>query len=310
MSALGIESSSLRLLGLSAATAVLVAACGGAAATPTAVTPTLAPATPAAPATPVAPASVAASGPLTIATGTTSVGTVLTGKDGLTLYIWKKDTTPNSSGCTGGCATAWPPVTVGAGETPVAGAGVTGTLATFTRSDGSAQVSYNGAALYYFASDTKAGDATGQGKGDFFVATPGGAAGSPAASPAVSGAGGSTVTIGMATAGTVSYLTGADGKALYVFKKDSAGSSACTSSDCVGAWPPLSVATGQTAAAGSGVTGTVATFARADGSMQVSYNGLPLYYFSGDAKSGDTNGVGVSPDWSLASPKTKGGYGY
>ena len=150
MSVLGIESSSLRLLGLSAATAVLVVACGGSgSASPTAATPTIGPSTPASPA-----ASAAAGGPLTVATGTTSVGTVLTGKDGMTLYTWKKDTTPNSSGCTGGCATAWPPVTVGAGETPVAGAGVTGTLATFTRSDGSAQVSYNGAALYYFAGDT------------------------------------------------------------------------------------------------------------------------------------------------------------
>jgi predicted lipoprotein with Yx(FWY)xxD motif len=304
MTALGIESSSLRVLGLGAATAVLLAACGGAAATPTAVTPTLAPATPA------APASVTAGGSLTIATGTTSVGTVLTGKDGLTLYTWKKDTTPNSSGCTGGCATAWPPVTVGTGETPIAGAGVTGTLATFTRSDGSTQVSYNGAALYYFASDSKAGDATGQGKGDFFVATPSGASGSPAAttgaSPAASTAG-SVHTVDLVSSAPA-HLTGDMGLALYAFKKDGPSTSACTSSNCVANWPPFTVKAGETAAAGTGVTGTIATFARPDGSMQVSWNGQPLYYFAGDTKPADTTGANVSPDWSLAVPKARPGY--
>ena len=59
-------------------------------------------------------------------------------------------------------------MTVDAGATPVAGAGVTGTLATFTRSDdGKTQVSYNGAALYYFAGDSAAGQANGQGSDGF-----------------------------------------------------------------------------------------------------------------------------------------------
>jgi predicted lipoprotein with Yx(FWY)xxD motif len=63
------------------------------------------------------------------------------------------------------------------------------------------------------------------------------------------------------------------------------------------------VATGGTApAAPAGATGTFATFARPDGTMQVSYNGKPLYYFAKDTKAGDTNGQGVGGKWFIAAP--------
>jgi predicted lipoprotein with Yx(FWY)xxD motif len=247
------------------------------------------------------------------------VGTVLTGNGGMTLYTWMKDTTPNASACTGQCAATWPPATVDAGQTPVAGAGVTGTLATFIRTDDSkTQVSYNGAALYYFSGDSAVGDANGQGKGGvWFVATPsGGAGGSPApstaaSSPEASSASGTpTYTVDLVTGSSASYLTGKDGMSLYFYKKDSGSTSACTSSNCTTNWPPFTLKSGETVGAGSTVTGTIATSARADGKLQVTYNGQPVYFFAGDSQAGDTNGVGISPDWSLASPKTKGGYGY
>ena len=88
----------------------------------------------------------------------------LVGPDGMTLYVFDKDTTPNKSACAAGqCLTAWPILT--ATGTPTAGAGVTGALATFARDDGATQVSYNGKPLYYFAADAKAGDTTGDGVG-------------------------------------------------------------------------------------------------------------------------------------------------
>lgn len=141
-----------------------------------------------------APASVAAS-----AAGTASevtavqdakLGAYLVGKDGKTLYVFLKDSAGKSA-CSGGCATAWPPFTLDAGGTVKAGAGVNGTFASITRDDGTAQVTYDGAPLYYYAKDTKAGDVIGQGVGGvWFVASaaggPGGA--SPAASPAASAA--------------------------------------------------------------------------------------------------------------------------
>src|SRR5439155_8091893 len=86
-------------------------------------------------------------------------------------------------------------------------------------------------------------------------------------------------------------LVNAQGVTLYRYDKDSAGTSNCTAS-CATVWPPLA-ATG-TLTAGSGVTGTLATISRADGSKQVTYNGMPLYTFEQDAKPGDATGDGVN----------------
>ncbi len=47
--------------------------------------------------------------------------------------------------------------------------------------------------------------------------------------------------------------------------------------------------------AGAGVTGQLGTLTRADGTTQVTYAGMPLYYWQGDAKAGDVTGDGV--DW-------------
>lgn len=108
-----------------------------------------------------------------VRTATGADGTFLTGEDGRTLYTFKKDTAPNASTCDGGCANAWPPFTIADDDTLKAGDGVTGNLATFDRGDGSKQVSYDGAPLYYFGGDKAAGDTNGQGlNGVWFVAAP------------------------------------------------------------------------------------------------------------------------------------------
>jgi predicted lipoprotein with Yx(FWY)xxD motif len=114
-----------------------------------------------------------------------------------------------------------------------------------------------------------------------------------------------------------SYLTGEDGKTLYALTKDSAGTSTC-SGGCATTWPPFTLESGETAVAGSGVTGTIGTITRADGTTQVAINGQPLYYYSGDTASGDTSGQGVNGVWFVvtpaglpnSSPAASGGYGY
>lgn len=91
---------------------------------------------------------------------TTTIGgaTVLTNAAGLTLYWFVPDTSTTSN-CNGSCATYWPPV-----KGPVtAGAGVTGTLGTITRSDGTLQATWNGHPLYTYVSDTAPGQAKGNG---------------------------------------------------------------------------------------------------------------------------------------------------
>jgi len=94
------------------------------------------------------------------------------------------------------------------------------------------------------------------------------------------------------------FLTGEDGKTLYMFKPDTATTSACNTG-CVDSWPPFTLDAGETVKGGSGVSGTFTTVTRSDGGMQVVYNGHPLYYFSGDQAAGDTNGEGLNSKWYL-----------
>jgi uncharacterized protein (TIGR03118 family) len=84
---------------------------------------------------------------------------------------------------------------------------------------------------------------------------------------------------------------------LYTFSKDVAGSgtSACTGG-CLTTWPALTVTAGDTPTGDATVTGQLGTIVRADnGQSQVTYNGLPLYFFSKDTAPGDTNGI--YPNW-------------
>ncbi|HZR50322.1 MAG TPA: hypothetical protein VFB06_12460 [Streptosporangiaceae bacterium] len=89
-------------------------------------------------------------------TGTIGGVTVVTNSKGLTLY-WFAPDTKTASKCTGSCAVYWPPV-YGKAK---AGPGVTGTLGTITRPDGTTQATYNGRPLYTYVSDTAPGQATG-----------------------------------------------------------------------------------------------------------------------------------------------------
>lgn len=124
---------------------------------------------PAASGSPAAGRSAAAGGALVVVT-ITGLGKVLAGPGGMTLYTFKPDR-PGVSTCNGGCADAWPPLY---GATAPAGpAGAPGKVTIITRSDGSTQVAYDGAPLYTYAGDGKAGDANGQGSGGaWFVAAP------------------------------------------------------------------------------------------------------------------------------------------
>lgn len=93
------------------------------------------------------------------------LGTILVDSQGLTLYLFEKDTGTKSS-CFGGCASAWPPLR--ASGKPTAGSGVNSSLlGTTPRSDGQPQVTYKGHPLYTFAGDQAPGDVNGQGLTEF-----------------------------------------------------------------------------------------------------------------------------------------------
>lgn len=129
----------------------------------------------------------------------------------------------------------------------------------------------------------------------------GGGAPSPSAVASTRPPAGDALVLGTGSGAAGTYLTGADGMTLYVFSKDSANTSVCTDT-CEENWPPLTIPAGTTPSAVAGVTGALTTFARADGSLQVAYDGKPLYAFIGDKAAGDTNGQGLNDVWFIAAP--------
>ncbi len=91
-------------------------------------------------------------------------------------------------------------------------------------------------------------------------------------------------------------LVDQSGLTLYRFSPDGTGKRTCTGA-CAMTWPPLTVSSPQVTA-GNGVTASaLGTITRPDGSLQVAFNGMPLYRFSGDKKAGDTAGQGVGGTW-------------
>ena len=120
-----------------------------------------------------------------------------------------------------------------------------------------------------------------------------------------SGPASGTSTITTATVGSNGTLvvSGSNSMTLYTFSKDTAnsGTSACTG-DCLTTWPPLTVPAGTTPTASAGATGAIGTITRTDanGALQVTYKGLPVYFFSGDKAVGDSNGIYTN--WNAVKP--------
>jgi predicted lipoprotein with Yx(FWY)xxD motif len=103
------------------------------------------------------------------------------------------------------------------------------------------------------------------------------------------------VAVAVGTTGLGDTLVDAQGKTLYLFENDSENESTCNEG-CMDAWPPLTV-TGEVVVGEGLDAAAFTTFARADGTMQVSVNGHPLYTYGGDQNPGDTNGQEVGDVW-------------
>ena len=137
-----------------AALALTVSACASSASSSPSAT-----STPAAGGNSSSAAPAAAAGGNTVTEKTIGGQQVLVDSKGNTLYWFAIDTSAKSN-CSGSCATYWPPV-----KGPLtAGSGVTGTLGTITRSDGTKQATYMGHPLYTYVGDTSPGQNKGNGK--------------------------------------------------------------------------------------------------------------------------------------------------
>ncbi|GII61289.1 hypothetical protein Skr01_13740 [Sphaerisporangium krabiense] len=174
---------------------------------------------------------------------------------------------------------------------------------------------YSRAAANATESPTPTGTETGY-PGTSPTASPTGTAspgGSPTASPGVSPTESASpmptpehAKVRVADSRYGKVLVGENGRALYVFDKDTDNTSNCNDA-CATAWPPL--VTRDKPRAGEGVKESLlGTTTRKQGEKQVTYNKHPLYYFSGDKVSGDFNGqgkTGFGGKWHLIDPEGK-----
>lgn len=98
------------------------------------------------------------------------------------------------------------------------------------------------------------------------------------------------------------YLIAYNGMTVYTFTKDTGAVSSCYDT-CAKNWPPYIVAKDDAITnLKAGVSGTVGTTVRTDGSLQLTYNGHPLYFYIKDTASGDTTGDGVNSAWYVVKP--------
>jgi predicted lipoprotein with Yx(FWY)xxD motif len=216
-----------------------------------------------------------------LAIGETDLGPVLVDADGFTLYAFLNDG-PDDSNCNGACAGTWPPVVVD-GELQVGLFG--GDVATAVRDDGSSQVTIAQRPLYRFSGDQAPGDVNGQGvNGKWFVVD--------ASGRVLDGS--SQFDVGGVRTALGDVLVDAGGLTLYAFLADTGGVSTCND-QCAANWPPVVI--DGSLRVGEGVTAPFGTTTRADGTVQLTAAGRPLYRFSGDDAPGDVNGQNVNGKW-------------
>jgi predicted lipoprotein with Yx(FWY)xxD motif len=114
-----------------------------------------------------------------------------------------------------------------------------------------------------------------------------------------------TVVLDAANTSTLgTYLVAPNGMTLYQYANDAVGVSNCAG-ECATIWPPYTIPASEAETAlgsGAGVTGEIGVITRADGTLQLTYNNIPLYFYSKDQSIGDTTGQGVGGTWSVVSP--------
>jgi predicted lipoprotein with Yx(FWY)xxD motif len=243
-------------------------------------------------ATQAAPASPSSVSTVALKTETTRAGMVLADNHGLTLYYYSADKRGSGkSVCTGGCATAWPPLAA-----PVkapADVRLPGPLGIITRPGGVRQVTINGFPIYLYAGDKAPGQETGNGMaGSWHVIK----------IHATAAATGRAAALKVSHTRVGPVLASSRGLTLYYYSADKrhSGKSACTGT-CATAWPPLAAPV--KAPAGVRLPGKLGFITRPDGVKQVTLNGYPLYFYVGDKTAGQVAGNGVGGAWHVVKIK-------
>jgi predicted lipoprotein with Yx(FWY)xxD motif len=163
-----------------------------------------------------------------------------------------------------------------------------------------------GVAALVLAACSSSGSSTASGSSSAAIAS---ASSAPASSapavgaPASSRAAAESAAIAVKTGPLGAYLTDGAGRTLYLFTPDKTTASTCYG-NCAAAWPAFTTS-GAPTASGAAASGTIATSKRTDGTLQVTYDGHPLYYFADDTSAGDTKGQGVGGVWFEVAPGGK-----
>jgi predicted lipoprotein with Yx(FWY)xxD motif len=103
---------------------------------------------------------------------------------------------------------------------------------------------------------------------------------------------GQSATVGVSDTGLGNVLVDSHGRTLYLFRKDSGTTSECTG-PCANFWPPLKATASPTVGTGAKAS-LIGTTRRSDGTSQITYNGHPVYTYTGDHQAGDTTGQGLT----------------
>lgn len=228
-----------------------------------------------------------------VVTDNSAFGSILTDKEGRTLYFFAVDA-DGQSGCSGDCETNWP---IYSDTTAAADPSINADLGTITRPDGKIQATYKGWPLYYYAGDANSGDVNGDGVGGtWFVAKPDYAI--MLASQQLVGQDG-THYLGdhQKGDGVTVYLTDDSGNTLYLFEPDKFNTNNFTKPDLSNnaAWPVYEMEMKNVPSAISeDMTATITIF----GKVQLTYKGWPLYYFGQDNTRGDTKGISIA-NWNI-----------
>ncbi|MEQ8675878.1 MAG: hypothetical protein RLP44_01795 [Aggregatilineales bacterium] len=206
----------------------------------------------------------------------------LVGPEGMTLYTFSMD----DALCVDDCLEAWMPLTVDNESELTKTAGIPGNLGIYEREGDINQVTYNAMPLYYFSGDEQVGDINGDRVGNvWFIVEP------------------KNLYVG-GNGELGKFLVGPEGMTLYVSTNDQPDVSNCTAG-CLENWIPFTVETDAELTRARNVPGQVGLIERPDdGTLQVTYNSQPLYYFSADENVGDSNGQGFESTWYIFPPET------
>lgn len=215
------------------------------------------------------------------------LGTFLADGDGNTLYLFTKDV-KGTSNCYDKCAQQWPAV-IPAGDATLKEGVASSLIGTTERKDGTKQLMYNGWPLYYYAKDKAPGDVVGQAVGKVWWV--------------ISGEGNPIKPAGLTVVSNDKFgkfLADDAGMSLYMFTKDTPNTTVCYDK-CEVQWPPLLTLGNPTL--GEGVDASkLGTTTRKDGTVQVTFNGMPLYYYFKDKAAGDVTGQNVGTVWYVVAP--------